>query len=100
MVDPSPSKDQQHPQYSRDRRLVDELLRVIGAPTDYHLAELARLMTRYRGFPGARDLQRDLEKTLRQWQLTEEQLYDRTRQIHATGQVYQQAAEAQQEDWS
>ncbi|MCD8486131.1 DUF3288 family protein [Kamptonema cortianum] len=100
MFDSSNGKDQQHPQYNRDRLLVDELLRVIGAPTEYHLVELARLKVRYQGFPGARDLQRDLEKTLLQWQLTEDELYERTRQIHAIGRVYQQSPDGQQEDWS
>jgi Protein of unknown function (DUF3288). len=59
------TQDQQHPQYRRDRATVDTLL--AGEATDYNLSELARLIIRYRGFPGARDIQKDLEKVLQQW---------------------------------
>lgn len=57
-------KDQQHPQWESDRQVTNALLS--AEPTDYNLAELARLRIRYRGFPGARDIQADLEKILAQ----------------------------------
>ena len=56
------TQDQQHPQYKRDRASVDTLL--ASEATDYNLSELARLIIRYRGFPGARDIQLDLKKVL------------------------------------
>jgi len=93
----SENKDQQHPLWSSDRQIVNSLLS--GEPTDYNLVELARLRMRYRGFPGARDIQTDLEKVLQQWQLTEETLFEKTRQIHAEGQVYKGIG-AKREDWS
>lgn len=90
-------KDQQHPLWSTDRQLVSSLL---GAePTDLHLAELARLRVRYHGFPGARDIQTDLDKILNQWQLTEAQLFEKTRQIHAAAQVYR-GRTSKRDDWS
>lgn len=93
------NKDQQHPQESRDRKLVNTLLQ--GQPDDYNLTELARLRIRYRGFPGARDIQRDLDMVLQNWQLTEEQLFEKTRQLHATGLFYKLHGKRQdQEDWS
>ncbi|MDA0867005.1 MAG: DUF3288 family protein, partial [Cyanobacteria bacterium] len=49
--------DQRHPQYSSDRAIVNKLM--TQAPDDYGLAELGRLLTRYKGFPGARDIQVD-----------------------------------------
>ncbi len=90
-------KDQQHPQWSNDRPIVDALL--AGEPTDYNLAELARLRMRYMGFPGARDIQSDLETLMQRWQLTETALYEKTCQLHATGQVYKNR-KPEKEDWS
>lgn len=67
------SKDQQHPLYNRDRPFIDILL--TQEATDHNLAELARLKIRYQGFPGARDIQSDLNKVLQQWGLTEAELF-------------------------
>ncbi|MGF1460305.1 MAG: DUF3288 family protein [Leptolyngbyaceae cyanobacterium] len=89
--------DQDHPQYLSDRAVVNELLK--GEFTDYTLCELARLIIRYRGFPGARDIQRDLEKALKQSGLTEETLYEKTRALHAEGGIYHNLGR-NREDWS
>lgn len=89
--------DQQHPQEKDDRALVDRLLQ--GEINAYNMAELARLRIRYRNFPGAREIQRDLDLLLQQWQLTEEQLYEKTRQLHAAGEVYRRRNPGE-EDWS
>ena len=95
----SENKEQQHPLHSRDRQIVNSLL--TGEPTDYNLAELARLRIRYNGFPGARDIQTDLDKVMQQWGFTETALYEKTRQIHAAGPVYQgQARKGEDEDWN
>ncbi|MGA0989635.1 MAG: DUF3288 family protein, partial [Vulcanococcus sp.] len=77
--------------YGPDRDLVDRLL-AIEAPADADLVELGRLLMRYEGFPGALDLQEDLQKTLRLWGLSREQLHQRTRAIWAGG--YRPGAEA------
>jgi hypothetical protein len=90
-------KDQQHPQWESDRQVANTLL--AGEPSDYNLAELARLRIRYRGFPGARDIQADMEKVLNRWQITEEELFAKTRQIHQTSQIYRGRSN-QREDWS
>jgi hypothetical protein len=89
--------DQKHPLAHIDREIVKSLL--VGSISDYNLAELARLKIRYRNFPGARDIQHDLDTILKQWNLTEQQLYEKTRQIHALGRVYQKFDDSQ-EDWS
>lgn len=95
------TKDQQHPQESRDRAVVNQLLQ--SQPDDpYSLAELARLRIRYRGFPGAREIQRELDSILQKWQLTEEELFIKTREIHASG-VYKARVHKNREDredWS
>jgi hypothetical protein len=90
-------KDQQHPQYKADRQVVSQLL--AGEATDYNLVELARLMIRYEGFPGARDIQADLKKALSRWQLTESTLFEKTRAIHQQGEVYKGLGRGR-EDWS
>ncbi len=90
-------KDQQHPLWKADREIVDGLL--TGEATDLNLAELARLRIRYNGFPGARDIQTDLEKVLKRWNLTEDALFDRTRQIHVESQPYKGRG-AKRDDWS
>jgi len=61
MADAKDKKDQQHPQYQGDRSLVSDLLRA-DQPSDLNLADLARLCIRYRGFPGARDIQTDCSR--------------------------------------
>lgn len=75
---------QAHPLYDSDRDLVDRLL-ATEEPAPEHLVDLARLLSRYRGFPGAQDLQDDLAKTLRLWGLELEELHRRTREIWASG---------------
>ncbi|MCL2930875.1 MAG: DUF3288 family protein [Trichodesmium sp. MAG_R03] len=90
------SEEQQHPQYHKDRQIVDTLLKEKHIP--YNLAELARLKIRYRCFPGAKDIQEDLEKVLSKWELTEEKLYEKTREIHRKGQAYKNK-NTDKEDW-
>lgn len=90
-------KDQQHPLYNRDRAIINSLM--AATPTDYNLVELARLRIRYQGFPGARDIQTDLDKVMELWDLTETTLYEKTRQIHTNGTVYQSRASGDEEDW-
>ena len=80
-----------NPLYGTERDLVDRLL-ATEAPADADLVELGRLLMRYEGFPGALDLQEDLQKTLRLWGLSREQLHQRTRAIWAGG--YRPGAEA------
>ncbi|MDF5729939.1 MAG: DUF3288 family protein [Rhizonema sp. PD38] len=98
MTEASGNKDQQHPQYSRDRALIDSLL--AQEATDYNLVELARLRIRYLGFPGARDIQLDLDKALQNWGLTEAELYIKTCQLHANGGIYKSRGKKEEEDWN
>jgi hypothetical protein len=61
---------------------------------------LARLTIRYRGFPGARDIQQDLAKLLQRWAFTEATLFERTRAVHAGPPVYKVRGNKNEEDWS
>ncbi|MEM8808824.1 MAG: DUF3288 family protein [Cyanobacteria bacterium P01_G01_bin.38] len=94
----SEQKDQQHPQYKKDRDVANGLLN--AEPDDLNLAELARLRIRYDGFPGARDIQTDLDKVLDNWGLTEAQLFEKTRELHQIKTLYKAARTKGGEDWS
>jgi len=85
---------QSHPLYASDRELVDQLL-ATEVPQDAQLVDLGRLLMRYGGFPGALDLQDDLDKTLRLWGLSREQLHQRCRAIWAAG--YRPGARAEEQ---
>ena len=83
----------------RDRATIDNLLQ--EEPSDRNLAELGRLIIRYRNFPGAREIQRDLGIILNNWRLTEEELYTKTRAIHAQGTVYRRQSKGDgRQDWT
>lgn len=90
-------KELTHPQYKADREVVTNLLH--GEPTDFNLIELARLRIRYDGFPGARDIQTDLDQALANWSLTDDQLMAKTREIHQKEMLYK-AQRTKKEDWS
>lgn len=98
MAEASGGKDQQHPLQNRDRPTIDILL--AQEATDYNLAELARLKIRYQGFPGAREIQQDLDKVLQRWGLTEAQLFEKTRQIHDIGGIYKSRGKKEEQDWN
>lgn len=91
--------EQKHPQEANDQIIVDRLLQ---SPPDHpHLLDLARLRIRYKNFPGARKLQRDLDMVLQQWHLSEAELFEKTRALYASGQAHlKKASGERQEDWS
>ncbi|MGK7952145.1 MAG: DUF3288 family protein [Xenococcaceae cyanobacterium] len=91
--------DQTHPQAKSDRLIVDRLLE--AEPSEINLVELARLRIRYHNFPGARDIQQDLDLILQKWQLEEDRLFAKTRQIHSQGNIYRRQIDGQdKQDWS
>lgn len=99
MAKAAEDKDQQHPQEKRDQEIVERLLR--EESNARNMAELARLRIRYCGFPGAREIQKHLDLVLDQWRMTEDQLFELTRQMHEAGQVYKRDGDSQrQDDWS
>ena len=77
-------KEQNHPLYSIDRDHIDRLL-AKEMPEDGDIVDLARLYVRYEGFPGALDIQDDIEKTLRLWGFSRETLNERARKIWEGG---------------
>ncbi|WP_320667552.1 DUF3288 family protein [Prochlorococcus sp. MIT 1307] len=77
-------KEQNHPLYSIDRDHIDRLLGK-EKPEDGDIVDLARLMLRYEGFPGASDLHDDMRKTLKLWGLSRETLNQKARCIWDAG---------------
>ena len=91
-------QDQTHPQEHRDRLIINDLLN--SQPTDYKLTELARLLIRYQNFPGARKAYQDLDKILVYWNLTQEELFIKTREIHNNMNLHSNSSGPETQDWT
>ncbi len=98
MADVQNDKDYLHPQYRKDRETLNTAL--VGGPSSLNMAEVARLRIRYDGFQGARDIQRDLDKVLQTWNLTEDELFAKTRALHKTETIFTPTWIKKGEDWS
>jgi len=84
MSDSSFEPTQNHPLHGTDRDLIDRLL-ACESPGDAERTELARLLIRYDGFPGADDLQQDMQRLLTLWSLSRDELNDQVRALWAQG---------------
>tara|TARA_Y100001968_G_scaffold321013_1_gene354783 strand:+ start:1153 stop:1464 length:312 start_codon:yes stop_codon:yes gene_type:complete len=78
------NEDQNHPLYSTDRENLNRLCE-INSPTPADFVELARLLIRYQDFIGARDLNSDMDKILKKWNLNRSRLDEITRKIWSEG---------------
>ena len=76
---------QTHPLYSTDRDQVDALLGHQGEPGPEQLTTAARLMMRYRDFPGAEDIKDDIQKAVTAWGLDYDSLNGKCREIWKSG---------------
>jgi hypothetical protein len=95
--EPTPQK---HPQERRDREVLS-IISQNSADDPLSLAELARLRIRYEGFPGAIEIKETLDQILQRWNLTEAELFAKTREIHQSERIYQVKSKFQpQEDWT
>ncbi len=94
------SRDQKHPLAHLDRVIIKKAF--VEGKTDYNLAEIARLKIRYHNFPGARDVQHDLDSILEQWEMSPEELFATTRNLHQNKGIYGRKKTLTQdiEDWS
>jgi len=72
--------DQIHPLHDIDKNIIDTLV-VKKIPADIDLINLARLINRYQNFPGEIDIKKDLAKIVNFWDLSEELLFAKTREI-------------------
>ena len=78
------NEPQNHPLYSTDRENLDRLCS-IDSPTSNNFVELARLIIRYQDFRGAEDLNSDMEKLLKKWNINRDKLEEITRKLWAEG---------------
>ena len=77
-------QEQTHPLYSTDRDHLDRLLSK-ESPEDTDIVDLARLLIRYEGFPGANDLKEDMQRVMTLWGKTRKGLNLEARNIWEKG---------------
>ena len=78
------SDEQTHPLHKTDRSIIDSLI-TTEKPDDLDFINLARLINRYSNFPGEFEIQNDIEKVLKFWKITKNELYSKTKKIWLKG---------------
>ncbi len=76
----SMSNEQTHPLHAIDKTTIDSLISK-EKPEDLDLINLARLINRYSNFPGEIEIKNDIEKILKFWKITKNQLFSKTKNI-------------------
>ncbi len=71
---------QVHPLHETDKKIIDSLI-TKQKPDDFDLISLARLINRYDNFPGEYVIQADIEKIMKFWNLSKENLFSKTRNL-------------------
>ncbi|MGK7923916.1 MAG: DUF3288 family protein [Spirulina sp.] len=92
------NSEQRHPREKVDMLAIEKIKQ---GRSEYNIVELARLRIRYHNFPGARQVQGELDRILQDWGLTEDELFTLSREIHAKGSIYRRTRDGEeQQDWS
>ena len=74
------NNEQIHPLHETDKKVIDSLI-AKEIPEDFDLINLARLINRYEGFPGEIEMKEDIEKILKFWKITKDDLFSTTRKL-------------------
>jgi len=74
------SNAQTHPLHATDKKIIDSLISK-EIPEDIDLINLARLINRYDDFPGEIEIKNDIEKTLKFWKITKDNLFLKTQNL-------------------
>ena len=74
------SSEQTHPLHATDKNIIDSLI-AKEKPEDLDLINLGRLINRYTNFPGEIEIKNDIEKTLKFWKITKNELFSKTKKI-------------------
>jgi len=74
------SSEQTHPLHATDKDIIDSLI-TKEKPDDLDLINLGRLINRYTNFPGEIEIKNDIEKTLKFWKITKNELFSKTKEI-------------------
>tara|TARA_Y100000991_G_scaffold182817_1_gene146115 strand:- start:385 stop:699 length:315 start_codon:yes stop_codon:yes gene_type:complete len=74
------SNEQTHPLHAKDKDIIDSLI-TKEIPEDLDFINLARLINRYRDFPGEIEIKNDIEKILKFWEISKKELFSKTKEI-------------------
>jgi hypothetical protein len=74
------SNEQTHPLHATDKNIIDSLI-TKEKPEDLDLINLARLINRYTNFPGEIEIKNDIDKILKFWKITKNELFSKTKNI-------------------
>ena len=74
------SEEQTHPLQETDKYILDSLITKEN-PEDMDYINLARLINRYSNFPGEIEIKNDINKILKFWRITQNELFTKTRSI-------------------
>ena len=74
------SNEQTHPLHATDKNIIDSLI-TKEVPEDIDFINLARLINRYTNFPGEIEIKNDIEKILKFWKITKNDLFFKTKNI-------------------
>ena len=72
--------EQTHPLHETDKNIIDSLI-TKKTPEDLDYINLARLISRYTNFPGEIEIKNDIEKILKFWKITKNELFSQTKNI-------------------
>ena len=76
----SMSNEQTHPLHATDKNIIDSLI-TKEKPEDLDFINLARLINRYKNFPGEFEIKVDIKKIMKFWKLSENELFSKTKEI-------------------
>ena len=74
------SNEQTHPLHATDKDIINSLITKEN-PEDLDFINLARLINRYKDFPGEIEIKKDIEKILKFWKITKKELFLKTKKI-------------------
>ena len=74
------ANEQTHPLHAIDKTIIDSLI-TKDKPDDLDFINLARLINRYTNFPGETEIRNDIEKILKFWKITKNELFTKTKII-------------------
>ena len=74
------SNEQTHPLHAIDKNIIDSLI-TKEEPDHLDFINLARLINRYTNFPGEIEIKNDIEKILKFWKITKNELFSITKKI-------------------
>ena len=78
------SNNQTHPLQAIDKNIIDSLI-TQEKPKDLDFINLARLINRYTNFPGEIEIKNDIDKILKFWKITRNDLFSITKKIWSKG---------------